>query len=355
MSRLKILGMPLALLLALPAALYAQTVIRAPDTARPLPARWHWALQRLDDAGCGGGCWIGYSIARRMDRDSYIGSWDTDATEQQSSLGELIYGKRMLPAASAVGGKVLKQVALLFRLDPKTHRIAAIKASNLSRPVEMHGPLLWLGSSADAPSLDLIERLYGNAGTAAVRKHLLMAIGLHDTRKRVLPFLGKVLNGQADDEVRGAAAFWLGQGGAGALKLLVQAARHDRSEAVREKAVFAISLIKIPAATDALIDLAKGADNRGVREKALFWLAQKASKKAAAALAGIAQNDPDVDVRKKAVFALSQLPADEGVPRLITIANASRNIEVRKQAIFWLGQSGDPRAINALAKIARGK
>ncbi|HET8551668.1 MAG TPA: HEAT repeat domain-containing protein [Gammaproteobacteria bacterium] len=354
MSRLKILGVAFALLLALPGALLANTVIRAPDTAKPLAARWQWALQQIDNSQCGGGCWIGYSIERRMDRDSYIGSWDT-AAAAQPSLGEVIYGKRILPGMSATDGKVLKQVALLFRLDPHTHSVAAIEVSNLSRPVALHAPLVWLGSSRDGPSLDLIEKLYGETHETAARKHLLMAIGLHDTRNLVVPFLGKVLNGQAGDEVRGAAAFWLGQGGAKALKLLAHAARHDRSEAVREKAVFAISLIESPAATDTLIDLAKGADNREIREKAVFWLAQQASKKATAALMGIAQNDRDVDVRKKAVFALSQLPVDQGVPRLITIANTSRNIEVRKQAIFWLGQSGDPRAVAALAKLARGR
>ncbi|HET7569187.1 MAG TPA: HEAT repeat domain-containing protein [Gammaproteobacteria bacterium] len=354
MNRLKILGAAFALLLALPGALLAQTVIRSPDTAQPLVARWQWALQKIGNSQCGDGCWIGYSIERRMDSDSYIGSWNT-AAAAQPSLGEVIYGKRILPGAVAADGKVLKRVALLFQLDPNTHRIAAIEVSNLSRPVTLHAPLVWLGPSADGPSLDLIEKLYGQTGATATRKHLLMAIGLHDTRKLVVPFLGKVLNGQGGDEVRGAAAFWLGQGGASALKLLAHAARHDRSEAVREKAVFAISLIESPAATDTLIDLARGAGNRAVREKAVFWLAQQASKKAAAALMGIAQNDRDVDVRKKAVFALSQLPVDQGVPRLITIATTSRNIEVRKQAIFWLGQSGDPRAVDVLAKIARGK
>ncbi|HET7307499.1 MAG TPA: HEAT repeat domain-containing protein [Gammaproteobacteria bacterium] len=354
MNRLKMLGASFALLLALPGALLAQTVIRAPDTTQPLAARWQWALQRIDKSQCGAGCWIGYSIERRMDSDSYIGSWDT-AAAAQPSLGETIYGKRILPGTAAADGKVLKQVALLFRLAPNTHRVATIEVSNLSRPVTLHAPLVWLGPSADGPSLDLIETLYSKTHATPVRKHLLMAIGLHDTRKLVVPFLGKVLNGPAGDEVRGAAAFWLGQGGANALKLLAHAARHDRSEAVREKAVFAISLIQSPAATNTLIDLAQGADNREVRKKAVFWLAQQASNKAAAALTGIAQNDRDVDIRKQAVFALSRLPADQSVPRLITIANTSRNIEVRKQAIFWLGQSGDPRAIDVLAKIAGGK
>ncbi|HET7674831.1 MAG TPA: HEAT repeat domain-containing protein [Gammaproteobacteria bacterium] len=351
--RAKFLCLPLALLLLLPCALYAQTVIRTPDTTQPLATRWQWALQKADSTECGHGCWIGYSIERRMNRDSYIGSWN-DFDTSQPSLGEIIYGKRVVPGTSTADGKVSKQVALLFRVDPKTHAIAATEFSNLSHSVTLHAPLIWIGRSADAPSLDLVEGFYARTHATDVKKHLLTAIGLHDSRKLVVPFLGKVLNGQAADEVRGAAAFWLGQGGPDALELLTHAARNDRSERVREKAVFAISLIKSPAATDTLIDLAEHANDRGVREKALFWLAQVASKKAVAALAGVAQDDPDVDIRKKAVFALSRLPADQGVPRLIKIAKTSRSVEVRKQAIFWLGQSGDPRAVQVLAKIARG-
>ena len=63
------------------------------------------------------------------------------------------------------------------------------------------------------------------------------------------------------------------------LRLLAKAARADRSEEVREGAVFGISQVELPAAVDELISLARGADKRDVRKQAVFWLGQMASEK----------------------------------------------------------------------------
>lgn len=353
MQSIKALYSLLILFAALPAPLYAQMVIHAPDTHSPLAERWQWALQADDGFQCREGCWIGYSIQRLMDPDSYIGSWNSD-DEKQIPLGEMLYGKHISRLETETNGKVSKPVALLFRLNQDRDRITAVKVSNLSRPVSLHAPLLWLGRSADAPSVNLIKKLYAETSTTSARKDLVMAAALHDSQLAV-PFLAAVLNSRAATEIREAAAFWLGeQNEAHALTLLTQVARQDKSEDVREKAVFAISLMTMPAATDTLIELAKHADHREVREKALFWLAQHASKKAVATLEHVAENDPDAEIRKKAVFALSQLPADQAVPRLIKLARSSQDPGVRKQAIFWLGQSGDPRAVDVLASIAKG-
>jgi len=114
---------------------------------------------------------------------------------------------------------------------------------------------------------------------------------------------------------------------------------------VSNEAILSLSMHDDPAATDALIQLAKADPSPHIRQQALFWLSQKAGSRAIATITDAILNDPDTNVKKRAVFALAQLPKDEGVPKLIEIARTQRNPEVRKQAFFWLGQSRDPRAL----------
>jgi HEAT repeat protein len=87
----------------------------------------------------------------------------------------------------------------------------------------------------------------------------------------------------------------------------------------------------------------------------MFWLGQKAGERVGSALSRAADDDPDTGVQKQAVFALSQMRNGEGVPRLIEVTRSNKHPAVRKQAMFWLGQSDDPRALNYLEEVLRGK
>ncbi len=64
-----------------------------------------------------------------------------------------------------------------------------------------------------------------------------------------------------------------------------------------------------------------------------------------------AEHDPDAGVRKQAVFAVSQLPQPEATDKLVNLAGSSTDPEVRKQAVFWLGQSNDPKALAFLTSL----
>jgi hypothetical protein len=61
--------------------------------------------------------------------------------------------------------------------------------------------------------------------------------------------------------------------------------------------------------------------------------------------------DPEQAVRRRAVQALSQLPPDEGIPRLIELARSHRDADVRRQAMRYLGQSRDPRAVEFFSQV----
>lgn len=60
-------------------------------------------------------------------------------------------------------------------------------------------------------------------------------------------------------------------------------------------------------------------------------------------------------LKEGAVFAISQMELEESIDGLIGLARAADDEEVRKKAIFWLGETGDPRALEVLIEIIKGK
>ncbi len=113
------------------------------------------------------------------------------------------------------------------------------------------------------------------------------------------------------DKVREQALFWLGASrGAAGLDALRRVLASDATDHIREKAVFALTVTKEPGALDTLIATAKGDRSSHVRGQALFWLAQKAGKQAGSAIAEAIEKDPDTKVKERAVFGA--LTAAEG-------------------------------------------
>ena len=163
--------------------------------------------------------------------------------------------------------------------------------------------------------------------------------------------------------VRERAAFWLAnEHGAEGLQAVIALLKSDKDEAVRERLVFDLTLVKgdsRKAAIDELIAVAKSDAMPKVRTQAQFWLAQVAGRKAEGdprivkTLSDAAANDPEAGIRKSAVFAISRLPAEQAVPELIQLASTNHDATTRKEAIFWLGKSNDPRALDYLVKVVK--
>lgn len=210
----------------------------------------------------------------------------------------------------------------------------------------------WIDGVNPARSVALLATMVG--GDRSVGHKAIAALAMHAE-----PSAGDRLDAwsrsaTAGDEVRGQSVFWLAETrperGLDAARSLARDTSASRK--VREKAIFALSLIKTPVATDELIRIAKSADDSHIRGQAIFWLSQQAGKKAAGAIREAVEDD-DSHVREKAVFAMSQLPDDQGIPILIDLMKHHRDPNVRKKAAFWLGQKRDPRALQALEDILR--
>jgi len=371
----RIASYPVALFLILAGC--AQTfseekVIRCPNPNISLEARRAWAQGEAKAKGMSDGYWIGYSIQRPMEKNSFIGSFYSDRRRSRPSLAEVIAGTSldeidqprqqthgdftMNDGYMTVDGKkkeqiVMKEVGILIHYKKE---IEEVVVSNLSLRVKLGGdPLFWLEGVENVESVAFLKSLFEKHQHSEVKEKLITAAGIHPADVSYT-FLKNVLTGAEPGDVRQEAAFWISQATQSdeAVTLLTERAQSDTSDDVREKCLFALSEMETEHATEALITIARAHINEDVRKKAMFWLGQKASEKAVATLKELV-DDKDTEVQKNALFALMQLPNNNGLTDLIRIAKSHRNPVVRKEAIFWLGQSDDERALDALVEIAR--
>ncbi len=348
--------------------LSAQEVHRYPGTDTVLANRWGWAVAEARRTGAGE-FWVGYSVRRLMDEDSYIVS--DHVTHGTAGENASLYDLLQIPKPPGLGRtngyrskegadifKRMKDIALLFRYssaasgDPSVQeeRICDMELLIDLRKI----PVFWIGMADDDQSVERLAALFKTVSSNSIKKHLVEAVGIHQRSDKVYPFLSALLKSKEPDDVRANGAFWVSQQrNPAALPLLMDVAQQDPSVNVREQAVFAVSQIDGDASTDALITLVRKADNTTVRARAAFWLGQKASQKAVATLEDVVAGDDESDVQRQALFALSQMKDKEGVDRLIRIAETHPNPRIRKQAIQILGQSDDPKALEALIEIAK--
>jgi HEAT repeat protein len=209
-----------------------------------------------------------------------------------------------------------------------------------------NAPVRWIRNVNPRESVAFLQTLVGD-----LRKPALDAIALHGDESAT-PVLERIARGDADEDLREQAVFWLGAVRGRRGYEVVRDITRNTSEPrrVREKGVFAMMQSHEKEKIDDVIALAKHDPESHVRSQALFWLSQEAGRKAADALRNAVDNDPNDDVKQKAVFGISQLPDDESIPLLVDLMKNNRNRAVRRKAAFWLGQKHDPRATQAITE-----
>lgn len=350
----------------------AQTVTYAPETLANLSDRWQWAMDQKPDKALMNGYWVGYSIKRMMEANSYIGSFHMSDLRSLPSIWEVITGTEILPndevslkdaarlALDRLQGRektaiIEKDIAILFRFDPLIEQdlmVKQIHSNTMSNSFRFKGlPVLWLGEAEKEESLQVLINLFKKEETSRYQEDLISAIGLHDGSPTALNFLQSVVEGNYAGDVREKAVFWIGQQNSPAALALLKPMINDHDEDIAEEVIFAISLMELPEAEKLLIDYAKNLQNRDLRKKAIFWLGQSVSKKVMSTLEEIAEEDDDIKIQESAIFAISQQESEESLQKLMKIATSHDSPRIRKKAIFWLGQSEDPRAVDFLISL----
>ena len=370
----------IAIAVATPALLRAQTVIEYRGATANLDRRWQWGLDEARKLGREKEYWIGYSIQRLMNEDSYIVSGNVSGSASgRKNLYDLLahshndsivrpvststtFSDGVTRSTSRWGAKnpvkVMKDLAILLKYGRGGNEkwlVEEVRLRNMELEVNLRDrPLIWLGVSDDDQSVSLLQRLFEEVGTSDLKEGVVNAIGVHQNSGLVSPFLLKTLRSKEVSGVRAQAAFWLAEHNADeSLPVLADVARNDQSRDVRERSLFALSLLESRSALDTIISLARTGRNPDVRRKATFWLSQKASVKAVETLEDMVTNDDDVEVQKQALFALTRIPDGWGVKKLIEVARTHPNNRIRKQAIICLGQIDDEEALQALIEIVK--
>ena len=162
--------------------------------------------------------------------------------------------------------------------------------------------------------------------------------------------LMNVARSDPDQEVREQAVFWLSQV-PGSTGLLEEILRGNSDENIKEKALFSLSQQNDPRAQQALRDFAARESESGdLREKAIFWLGQRRSADNTEFLRNLYSRLTDQDLKEKILFSLSQQKESGNDQWLMSIAlNPKEDIELRKKALFWAGQGGI--AISQLSQL----
>jgi len=155
-------------------------------------------------------------------------------------------------------------------------------------------------------------------------------------------------------ELRQKALFLVSQkAGSDGAEILLESARTDPNEDVREKAVFWLSQVhNDPRVVGMLDSLLLHSDNEDIREKALFALSQQHDH-GSGALRDFAgrENEPE-DLREKAVFWLSQTNNPDDETWLKNFFHQAKSEDLKEKIIFSVSQHHDPSAGEWLLNIA---
>jgi TolA-binding protein len=151
--------------------------------------------------------------------------------------------------------------------------------------------------------------------------------------------LMNVARNDPDQEVREQAVFWLSQV-SGSTGLLEEILKGNGDQGIKEKALFALSQQDEPRAQQILRDFAlRDSENSDLREKAIFWLGQRSGAANTEFLRGLYSRLTSEDLKEKVLFSLSQQSGND--QWLMSVAaNSKEDMELRKKALFWAGQSG---------------
>ncbi|NOT07855.1 MAG: hypothetical protein HOP28_06580 [Gemmatimonadales bacterium] len=179
-------------------------------------------------------------------------------------------------------------------------------------------------------------------GSECLRRKAVFIISQHEGSETERTLLDAARN-DPDQEVREQAVQWLSQvDSPGAVAALDSILRSPGTEpALRDKAVFALSQQDSPKARQALKDFAlrPGAPEEA-RKNAIFWIGQGDDPDRLGFLQSIFAQLKTSGAREQVIFSVSQIDNRESQRWLIQIASdGNEEIELRKKALFWVGQS----------------
>jgi HEAT repeat protein len=179
-----------------------------------------------------------------------------------------------------------------------------------------------------------------DACSVALRRKAVFLVSQKRT-DQTANILMNVARSDPDQEVREQAVFWLSQV-PGSTGLLEQILKSNDDENIKDKALFSLSQQNEPRAQQILRDFAlRDSESEELRDKAIFWLGQRRSTENTEFLRTLYSRLTNQDLKEKVLFSLSQQRGAGNEQWLMNIVlNPKEDVELRKKALFWAGQMG---------------
>ncbi|MFC1553710.1 HEAT repeat domain-containing protein [candidate division KSB1 bacterium] len=140
-----------------------------------------------------------------------------------------------------------------------------------------------------------------------------------------------------------------------ATKSLIDIVTIDNDQARQLKAMSYLRRRDLDKHYEQFWDLLSRHNNPKVRYSALLTIYNNKAPNVVTAIDTVLFGDIDEDTEDDVMRLLLRLEEDKRLPLLIKAAKSHRNDEIRKTAISYLGRSKDPRAVQALLEIIKGK
>jgi HEAT repeat protein len=146
-----------------------------------------------------------------------------------------------------------------------------------------------------------------------------------------------------DQEVREQAVFWLSQvhDDPRAVEMLDSLLLHSDNAAIREKTLFALSQQHDRGSPMLRAFAGQESQPEELREKAIFWLGQTGNPDDEAWLRNQFRREKSEDLKEKIIFSIAQHhDSDTGEWLLNVVTDSTQSVDTRKKAIFWANQGG---------------
>ena len=177
-------------------------IIHYPENISSPNICWEWAQKTACDKNFSNGYWVGYSIKKMMNKNSFLGCC-SHHNKDKISLYEMINGieweqaspqytedellKQVVEKAFLNHEKwvhnsnILKEVALLFLFTGESDKMPSLKdiqISNMDLHVDLKNlPLIWLGNFNDNESIPFLHRMYSKSDY--LKKKFMVAVAIH--------------------------------------------------------------------------------------------------------------------------------------------------------------------------------
>jgi hypothetical protein len=228
--------------------------------------------------------------------------------------------------------------------------VQAIHAIANACPIEAEGEVTRIENMSSERSS---AWLLAQASAAKPVEGVVPALGLHAGEAATAALLS-LTEPERPSRLRRDAAFWLGHARAEAgLERVLAMLQGPESSGFLRHLIFVLSQSPLPAADQALRELARTHPDTRLRGEALFWMAQSGKAGAREALFEVLVEGAELGLQQQAVFALSQL--EGGDSALISVIGGDFPRPAKRQALFWLGQSGSAEALAFLDRYLAGQ